>query len=565
MNKVEEILLKYWGYKKFKNQQREIINSILSKQSTLATLPTGGGKSLCYQLPSQILGGVTLVISPLIALMQDQVRALNKIGISSFYFKSETKNLTINQQLDNCIYGKYSLVYCSPERLNSVEFLNKIIQAKINHIAIDEAHCISEWGHEFRPSYRNIKDLIELLPKAIISVFTGSATTIVKNDIIENLGLTNFNTLESSYERKNIFYDIIYLEDKLNGLITSLSDESSIVYTNTRRSTEFIAKKLSVEGFSSDYFHGGISIEEKKEKLLKWQSEEIKVIVATTAFGMGIDKLNVRKIIHYDLPKSIEEFYQQSGRAGRDGKRSRAVLLVNSKDKSLFIKHNLKNLPNKNDLITTYKKLCTHLQIAIGEGHGKDFDFDFDFFCKKYDFNKNTTLSILRFLESNGLVILNNLQKEIIKIHVHSSIDSLKDSIKQSTKQSKVLESLLRLYPRITDKITEVSIKRIKHLSKLNEKEIKKYLEFYRNLNLLDIEIINCDIQLRWLKPREDTYTIYPLIKQLENSNNIKKNKIKKILNFIYDNENCKTRQILEYFGENKTMNCMNCSSFSCK
>ena len=565
MNKVEELLFKYWGYKKFKDQQKEIINSILSKRNTLATLPTGGGKSLCYQLPSQILGGVTLVISPLIALMQDQVRALNKIGISSFYFKSETKNLTIDQQLDNCIFGNYSIVYCSPERLKNVKFLKKIIKADINHIAIDEAHCISEWGHEFRPSYRNIKDLIKLTPKAIISVFTGSATRIVKNDIIENLGLTNFNILESSYERKNIYYEIIYLEDKLNGLITLLNNQSSIVYVNTRRSSELIAQKLSVEGFLSDYFHGGMSIEEKKEKLIKWHTEEIKVIVATTAFGMGIDKLNVRKIIHYNLPKSIEEFYQQSGRAGRDGRSSKAVLLVSPQDKSLFIKNNLKSLPNKNDLITTYKKLCTHLQIAIGEGHGLDFDFDFDFFCKKYDFNKNTAFSVLRFLERNELVYINNLQKEIIKIHIHSNIDSLKDSIKQSTKQSRVLESLLRLYPRITYKMTEISIEKLNHSSKLNKTEIKKYLNFYRNLNLLDIEIINCDIQLKWLKPREDNYTINPLIKQLENINNIKKNKFKQILNFIYDNQNCKTRQILEYFGENKNMNCMNCSSFSCK
>ena len=564
MKNIKNVLLEYWGYNKFKDQQEVIINSIISGSHTLVSLPTGGGKSLCYQLPSLIIGGTTLVISPLIALMEDQVRALSEIGISSFYFKSDSKNLTTDQQLDNCIYGNYSIVYCSPEKLKNTEFLNKISRANIKHIAIDEAHCISEWGHEFRPSYRNIKDLIKIFPKAKVSAYTGSANLKVKNDIIENLGLTKFNKIESSYERKNIFYKINHVNNKINNLLKLVENLSSIIYCNTRISCEYVTKMLSNKGFSVDYFHGGISLKEKKEKLHKWHSENIKIIVATSAFGMGIDKSNVRKVIHYDIPKSIENYYQETGRAGRDGKKSKAILLTSSKDKKLFISQNIDILPTKTDLINTYKKLCSHLQISIGEGQGCYFDFNFNFFCIKYKFNKRTTHSVFRFLENNGLIDLNYILKNKIKIHIHASSKAIKDSIKLSTPQSKVIESLIRFYPSILDKKIDISVEKLIQLTGLKIKEIDEYLKFYNNMNLIDLDIINSDIQIQWLKPREDNFTINPLIKNLEEINNVKKIKFKRIIDFIYDDDNCKTRQLLRYFGENKTTNCMNCSSFCC-
>ena len=564
MNKIKEVLLKYWGYKKFKPQQEIVIKSIISGKNALVVLPTGGGKSLCYQLPSLIIGGTTLVISPLISLMEDQIRSLNKLGISSFYFKSDTKNLTIDQQLDNCIHGNYNLVYCSPERFKKSNFLSKISQANITHIAIDEAHCISEWGHEFRPSYRKIKELINFFPRSSITAYTGSANLNVKNDIIENLGLANCVKIESSYERKNISYKMYHIDDKIKGLLNTIGNESSIIYCSTRKSTEFISKRLSNKGFSTDYFHGGMSREEKKEKLLKWHSEKIKTIVATTAFGMGIDKSNVRKVIHYDIPESIESYYQETGRAGRDGQDSKAILLINSKDTSLFLKINLKSLPTKTDLFKTYKNLCNHLQIFIGEGEGDYFDFNLTFFCRKYNLNKRTTLIILYFLENNELIILNYFEKNKINVIINSNIDNIKESIKLLTPQSKILESLLRYYPSIMDKKTEISIEKLTQLTKLNFKEVNKYLEFYNKMNLLDLNKTSSDIQLRWMKPREDNYSINPLIQKLEKVNNIKENKFKKIIDFINDNENCKTKQLLNYFGEEKNINCMNCSSSSC-
>jgi len=565
MKNIKNVLLEYWGYNKFKDQQEVIINSIISGSHTLVSLPTGGGKSLCYQLPSLIIGGTTLVISPLIALMEDQVRALSEIGISSFYFKSDSKNLTTDQQLDNCIYGNYSIVYCSPEKLKNTEFLNKISRAKIKQIAIDEAHCISEWGHEFRPSYRNIKDLIKIFPKATVTAFTGSANLKVKNDIIENLELTKFNIIESSYERKNIFYEINHVKDKINSLFKLIDNQSSIIYCNTRKSTEYITKKLSNKGFSVDYFHGGLSLKEKKEKLIKWQSEKIKTIVATSAFGMGIDKFNVRKVIHYDIPKSIENYYQESGRAGRDGRKSKAISLISSEDKKLFISQNIDSLPTKTDLINTYKKLCTHLQICVGEGENDYFDFNFNFFCTKYNINRRTTHSIFRFLENNGLIVLNYILKKKIKIHIHAGSKEIKDSIKLSNPQSKVIESLLRFYPNILDKKIEISVEKLVKLTGLNIKDINEYLKFYNNMNLIDLDIVNSDIQLLWLKPREDNFTINPLIKKLEEINKNKKIKFDRVIDFIYDDENCKTIELLRYFGEKKTINCKNCSSFNCK
>ncbi len=565
MKEIDTLLLKYWGYNQFKDSQKYVINSIINGENALVSLPTGGGKSICFQLPSLIIGGTTLVVSPLVALMEDQVKNLIRRGISSFYFKSNTKHLTIDQQLDNCINGNYNIIYCSPERFGNNDFLNKIQSAKISHIAVDEAHCISEWGHEFRPSYRNIKKFTDLFPKASISAYSGSANPTVRKDIVRNLGLIKYNVIEASYERKNIFYEIKYVEDKIEELFKIIKNESCIIYCKTRKSTEFISRKLSEEQYSVDYFHGGMSDEDKKDKLSKWQSEDIKIIVATTAFGMGIDKSDVNKVIHLDIPESIENYYQESGRVGRGGQNSKAILIVSHEDKNLFIKNSLNNLPNKVELAQVYKKLCSHFQIPIGEGQGSSFDFDLNDFCTKYKFNKRKTYNIIRFLENNDIIILKTILRNKIKISLRVSVNKIRESIQVETPQGKVIESLLRLYPNIIQEKIEFSISKMKQLTNLKEKDINQYLNFYTKMNFLNIEEIKSDHQIYWLKPREDKYTINPLIPKLNKINSIKKIKYEDVLNYIFDNKNCKTRQLLKYFGENKTENCMNCSSLCCK
>jgi ATP-dependent DNA helicase RecQ len=383
MDKLQ-LLEKHWGYFEFRPFQEQIINTVLEGEDVLAILPTGGGKSLCYQLPALLLEGTVLVISPLIALMEDQVKQLEKRGIKAMYFESHPKSLPLQQQIDNCIHGNFQLVFSAPERFLNPSFMEQLTRAKIGLIAIDEAHCISEWGHDFRPSYRNLDALRTHFPQVPLIALTASATPAVIKDMRTLLHLEKAKCFVDSFERSNIAYKIWNTEDKFNSLIQLLNYHkgSSIVYCNTRKQTEHLAELINQSGHSADFFHGGLLAEEKKQKLASWQKGSIPHMIATTAFGMGIDKADVRLVIHTQLPHSIENFYQETGRAGRDKKPASTYLLVHSGDATTLKSQFLDRIPSKNDIQETYKDLCNFLQIAYGEGKDELYSLDFNRFCQ---------------------------------------------------------------------------------------------------------------------------------------------------------------------------------------
>ena len=564
----EELLKKYWNYDHFKPHQESIITSVIQGNDTLALLPTGGGKSLCYQLPALLLEGVTLIISPLIALMEDQVQQLNSKGIKAMYIASGKKSQSLSKQLDNCIYGNFKCVYVSPERLQNEEFIERIKTVNINLIAVDEAHCISEWGHDFRPAYRKINHIRSYFPGVPLLALTASATPKVVADIQENLALKETQFFKASFERKNLNYQIIHTEDKIGAIekILKNNDGTSIIYCRTRNETEQLSALLQQKKIAASFFHGGMETPDKKERLNAWQTGKTKVMIATTAFGMGIDKADVRTVIHLSMPESLESYYQETGRAGRDGLTSTVSLLVQEGDFQQLRHQFIRSLPDKKAIKKCYKHLCNYLQIAYGEGKDQFFHFNFKHFCNAYELSPKKTLNCLNIFDREGIFRLHLSLKKEIKISSTASREVVLNYLEINRAENDILHYFLRNYQDFLQQNSlRIDLQKIKKNLKQSEEVLLDKLNKLQENNIIKIENNAQDVQLFGLVPREDQYSLNSILSKVKEINAIKTDKIEQIISFTKDEKQCKRNVLLRYFGEIKKQPCGKCSAKECQ
>ena len=444
----EAVLKRWWGYEAFRPMQREIIDAVLAGRDTLALMPTGGGKSLTYQVPALMTEGVTIVVTPLIALMKDQVDRLRKLGIPAVAVYSGMDSRKIEIALDNCTYGDVKLLYIAPERLATEAFRVRLRNMRVGIIAVDEAHCISQWGYDFRPSYLRIAELREYQPNATILALTASATDIVARDIMHHLGFQQENILRTSFARPNLSYVVRNVENKLEHVLRIVKsvEGSGIVYVRTREGCEQLCEQLRAEGESVNFYHAGLPSMERSMRQDDWVAGKVRIIVATNAFGMGIDKADVRFVVHYSMCDSLEAYYQEAGRAGRDGMRSYAVLLTSNDDADRIVRLFKAEFPPLADIKRVYELVMNHLQVAIGDGEGGSFPFNIFEFCHNVHLSVNSVLGALKILEQNGLLTMVDEQDNPAKLMFTVSRDSLYKLNAGGNDMDLVLRSILRLY-----------------------------------------------------------------------------------------------------------------------
>ena len=568
MQKKLDYLERYWKKNTFRPLQEEVIDHYLQGKDSIVLLPTGGGKSVCYQLPALLNQGQTIVISPLVSLMQDQVNQLNQRGIKSMFFENIGGKNDLYRQLENARNGNFKIIYFSPERLTSYEFLNQIEKLPIKGIAVDEAHCISEWGHDFRPAFRLIKKLRPLFPQTPIMALTATATPKVLKDIRASLCLIQPKIFSTSFERKNIYYDVLHAEDKmatLKSLLINSPDESVIIYCRSRFKTEHIAKEIQSWGLKACFYHGGVEVRQKKQIYNNWKNNIYPIMVATNAFGMGINKSNVRKVVHMIMPESMESYYQETGRAGRDGRPSKAILLVHSSDKDRLENQFLSHLPDSKYVKQFYKKLCNYLQIAYNEGKGGDYKLNFKSFCDVYRFHPKKVQHCFGILEREGVLELQYIHENNTHLKIKCSPAEAIERVTKGDDAARILQFLMRNYEEIFSKENQINLGKILDLLSLDFDEIKKQLSLMEKENIIEHKQSITDIKLYWKLPREDDYTLNPLLKRTKAHNKLRANKIKFMLDYAFEEFKCKRNKILLYFGEKKTVTCLQCSAKSCK
>ncbi|MPT35272.1 MAG: ATP-dependent DNA helicase RecQ, partial [Flavobacterium sp.] len=453
MSEALQILRKYWKYDRFRIPQDAIIQSVLDGKDTFALLPTGGGKSICFQVPAMVLPGICLVISPLVALMKDQVQNLQKRDIKAIALTGGIPTDELIDLLDNCQFGNYKFLYVSPERLQSEWVVERIKSLPISLIAVDEAHCISQWGHDFRPAYLKVSDLKDFFPKVPFIALTASATPKVQEDICKELRLDQPAIFKSSFTRPNIAYMVFETEDKLYRVqqILTKNQESSIIYVRNRKACHDMASQLNSLGFTTAYYHGGLPSKDKEQQMQRWLNNTAQVMIATNAFGMGIDKPDVKTVIHTQLPDNLENYYQEAGRAGRNGAKAFAVLLVAPSDIATSKSQFIEVLPDKDYLKTVYRKLNNYFQIAYGEGYNETFAFNLNRFCAQYQLPVLKTFNALQFLDRQGVLSLSANFSEKISIQFLLPSKEIIRYISLNKSHEDIIVSILRNYPGVYD------------------------------------------------------------------------------------------------------------------
>ena len=548
---IHHILSKYWGFSKFRALQEDIIQSVLDGKDTLALMPTGGGKSLCFQVPALLKPGICIVVSPLIALMKDQVENLKEKGIKAIAIISGMGKREVDIALDNCIYGDIKFLYLSPERLLSELVRVRLRHMPVNLIAIDEAHCISQWGYDFRPSYLHLADLREIHPNVPILALTATATERVAADIQLKLNFKQAQIFRKSFERKNLSYLVYNEENKLRKLFSIAKNVkgTGIVYVRNRRETQEVARQLTMQGISADFYHAGLDTPLRMKKQTAWKNSEVKVIVATNAFGMGIDKSDVRFVVHLDLPESLEAYYQEAGRGGRDEKKAYAVLLYNNSDVLQLKNRFEQQYPSIEEIKQIYHHLGNYYQLAFGAGEGLSLEFDLADFCNRFKLDPFRTLHGLKFLEHDEYIALTETVFLASRVQVLSnSADLYRFQVEQPT-YDQFIKVLLRSYGGIFDQLSAVKESDLGKRLGINRNEVVKILQKLQTLQIINYIEQTDKPHLLFIKPRADTSHLLIDRRYHEDRYQVHQLQIESIINYVV-NDKCRSEQLLNYFNE---------------
>ena len=553
--------MKYWGYPGFRPMQENIINSVLDGKDSLGLLPTGGGKSICFQVPAMAMDGICIVITPLIALMKDQVENLNKKGIKAVAIYSGMHRNAIDIALSNCIYSDVKFLYLSPERLETDMFRERLKKMNVCLLAVDEAHCISQWGYDFRPPYLRINDTRKYLPGVPVLALTATATPEVVIDIQDKLGFKEKNVFQKSFERKNLSYVVLHEEDKLRKLLIILNNVkgTAIIYVRNRRKTKEISDFLNKKKIICDYYHAGLDPKIRDKKQSEWMKGKKRVIVSTNAFGMGIDKPNVRLVIHLDLTDSIEAYFQEAGRAGRDEKKSYAVLLYQDSD-VLDAKHRLESSYPKLDLIKNiYQALGNYFQLAVGSGKDMSFDFDIVEFCENYKFSPLLVFNSLTFLEKEGYLILSNALYQPSLLYFNVNKDDLYRFQVRNASYDVFIKLLLRSYSGLLNDFVKIYETEIAKRANVKKEAVNRYLNNLQKLGLLTYIPQKNKPQVVFCKERIDKKELYISKENYKDRKVAAEKRLEAVINYTNSITKCRSLALLEYFGETDSKRCGVC------